>query len=104
MKNKTKTSSKKLKDLPGLEFIKRETQDLPDGLTGKRDSIRDYFLHRLSQFTFIRVMNRYWNLDGTISSYVWWSCEELGGGHANMGYWMRLATETYYRRKIYGKY
>lgn len=104
MKKRRRLSPKKLKSPRGLEFIKREVQELPDGLTGKRDTIRDYFLHRLSKFTLIRVMNRYWNLDGSVSSYVGWTCDDLGGGNANMGFWMQRANDAYYRKQIYGKY
>lgn len=88
MKTKTIPSRKKLRSTKTLKFVKREYV-VRYGLT----ETRDCFLHEETGITVVREL-----LPTTDSNYVRWTCPELGGGVANLAYWIRLAKANPRRR------
>lgn len=76
---KPKLLVKHLKNLKGMKFMKRLMID---------QSFNDYFFHEKSQITLVRVLRWYGD---PRNQYVYWTCPELGGGNAGIGYWLKKA-------------
>lgn len=91
-REKTIVSPKVLKNLKNMTFIERR-------IVVATGEIRDYFFHSIGQITLRRSI-RYWERsDGTKEHYVEWTCEELGGGNADIGYWLEKARQRQARNK-----
>ncbi len=84
MKRKWRLSEKKLKSGKNMEFLGRYecVGELPKGWR----SFRDDYRHR-DGLTLSRTTTVY--DEGKM--YVNWTCEELGGGNAGIGYWLKMA-------------
>ena len=86
-REKTIKSPKVLKNLKNMRFIERR-------IVVETGEIRDYYFHEIEQITLRRDM--YFWLNGEHS--VHWTCEELGGGNAGIGYWLAKAKDN--RRRL----
>ena len=91
---KEKLSRKKIKNLKNMLFIKRtHTYESYHSIT----EVCDYFFHTVKQVTVIRKLIEY----SGCKPFVHWTCPELGGGNAGLGYWLNMEKtqdkkETFY--------
>jgi len=93
-KEKTIKSPKVLRNLKNMRFVERR-------IVVESGEIRDYYFHEIEQITLRRDMHFWERSNGERTHYVHWTCEELGGGNAGIGYWLAKARDR--RRYMHSK-